>query len=283
MRLLFTLLSLGILAAQDWSGTWKFYANSAGADRAMLVQLRQSGTHITGTIDGTSNSIEGVASGRSLEFTRFLGPNRTPQRYKGYLFQSGAPPTAAGTFSHENEWAYGWYAVRENWSPASATPPLPATPPATAAPAAIPLAGNWSDDANVATVSSDAVNNLIFTNRYGQRSRGRLVNATTVLAIDWEGGLRGTLAANGNTILWANRTVWYRLAGNWSDEGRTATVTHDAANNLTFTNRYGQRSRGRLADATTVIAIDWEGGLRGRLTNQGATIQWANGTDWHRP
>jgi hypothetical protein len=46
----------------------------------------------------------------------------------------------------------------------------------------------------------------------GWRSSGSFANATTVIATEWEGGLRGALQDNGNTIRWANGTVWFRSA-----------------------------------------------------------------------
>ena len=52
----------------------------------------------------------------------------------------------------------------------------------------------------------------MFTNEYGQKSSGSFANATTVIATEWEGGLRGTLQDNGNTIRWANGTAWSRSA-----------------------------------------------------------------------
>jgi hypothetical protein len=72
------------------------------------------------------------------------------------------------------------------------------------------------------------------------------------------------------------------LGGSWSDANQPASIAQDSNNRLVFTNRMGWRSNGKFADAATVIATDWEGGLRGSLQDNGNTIRWANGTVWYR-
>jgi hypothetical protein len=51
-------------------------------------------------------------------------------------------------------------------------------------------------------------------------------------------------------------------------------------NYLTFVNEKGDRSRGVLKNRSEVIALDWEGGLPGTLTNNSRRINWKNGTWW---
>ena len=143
---------------------------------------------------------------------------------------------------------------------------------------------------------------LVFRNHRGNSSKGHFLNSTTVVADDWEGGLRGTLANGGSTIRWANGSSWSRSApagpslpsigGTWSgfdprsaNEGnRTEYLEQDQndRSKLVFRNHRGNVSRGRLLNATTVIADEWEGGLRGTLENNGRTIRWANGSTWSR-
>ena len=152
------------------------------------------------------------------------------------------------------------------------------------------IGGAWTCAGRPTSISQDAGGRLVFTNEYGQKSSGSFANATTVIATDWEGGLRGALQDNGNTIRWANGTAWSRsaasttttLAGAWTSAGRPASISQDAGGRLVFTNEYGQKSSGSFANATTVIATDWEGGLRGALQDNGNTIRWANGTAWSR-
>jgi len=72
------------------------------------------------------------------------------------------------------------------------------------------------------------------------------------------------------------------IGGVWTSAGRPASISQDAGGRLVFTNEYGQKSSGSFANATTVIATEWEGGLRGALQDNGNTIRWANGTAWSR-
>jgi hypothetical protein len=51
-------------------------------------------------------------------------------------------------------------------------------------------------------------------------------------------------------------------------------------NSLTFVNESGNRSRGHFENSTTVVADEWEGGLRGTVSSDG--IRWANNTNWLR-
>ena len=51
-------------------------------------------------------------------------------------------------------------------------------------------------------------------------------------------------------------------------------------NDLVFTNENGQTSRGEFVDSSTIVATDWENGLKGTLSNGGTRIDWANGSWW---
>ena len=168
------------------------------------------------------------------------------------------------------------------------------------------LGGAWTSGGKSASITQDPSdpNRLVFTNEYGSKSSGSFANSTTVIAHDWENGLRGTLTDNGRTIRWANGTAWLRagsstdssstssgssinlpsLGGAWTSGGKSTSITQDPSdsNRLVFTNEYGSKSSGSFANSMTVIAHDWENGLRGTLTDNGQTIRWANGTAWLR-
>ena len=73
------------------------------------------------------------------------------------------------------------------------------------------------------------------------------------------------------------------LEGTWAYKGTVNTISRGSGEPLVFTNYGGSSSRGRFIDASSVVAIDWEGGLRGSLHDGGNTIRWANGTVWFRP
>jgi len=74
------------------------------------------------------------------------------------------------------------------------------------------------------------------------------------------------------------------LAGKWEmggpyNAGKPCRIIQ-ADNYLTFVNENGDRSRGVLKNQAEVIAMDWEGGLSGSLTNKATRINWKNGTWW---
>jgi hypothetical protein len=71
-----------------------------------------------------------------------------------------------------------------------------------------------------------------------------------------------------------------KLAGDWTYNGSLCHV-QQAGSSLTFINERGDKSSGTLiADQPQVIALDWEGGLRGDLTEHAMRINWRNGTTW---
>ena len=85
---------------------------------------------------------------------------------------------------------------------------------------------------------------------------------------------------NSGTIVLPNIAgTWYR-EGDWS---RPASVGQ-SGERLTFTNELKppMSSRGRFLGPREVVAEDWEGGLRGTLSNDGRRISWANGSTWQR-
>jgi hypothetical protein len=60
-------------------------------------------------------------------------------------------------------------------------------------------------------------NSLTFINENGQRSSGWFIDSSTVIANDWDGGLQGTISADGSRIDWANGTWWIRSSAFNSD------------------------------------------------------------------
>jgi hypothetical protein len=75
------------------------------------------------------------------------------------------------------------------------------------------------------------------------------------------------------------------LAGNWKmggpyNVGKPCRVLQEGTD-VTFINEMGDKSDGILiARRSEVIALDWEGGLRGLLTDHDSRISWRNGTFW---
>lgn len=77
-----------------------------------------------------------------------------------------------------------------------------------------------------------------------------------------------------------------RLAGDWKmggpyNVGMTCHI-RQSGKDLTFVNENGNESKGVLESKSEVIALDWEGGLTGRLNKTATRISWRNGTWWIR-
>lgn len=76
------------------------------------------------------------------------------------------------------------------------------------------IAGNWSMGGPYNVGMSCQIiqqgSDLTFINENGDQSSGKFIVDAAVIATDWEGGLEGTLSADGNRIDWANGTWWVR-------------------------------------------------------------------------
>ena len=91
-------------------------------------------------------------------------------------------------------------------------------------------------------------------------------------------------ASSSNAISCDNESP--SLAGNWImggpyNIGMPCIILQDG-NYLTFVNEKSEKSRGVLKNNTEVIALDWEAGLSGILTDKATRINWKNGTWWLR-
>lgn len=53
-------------------------------------------------------------------------------------------------------------------------------------------------------------------------------------------------------------------------------------NSLVFFNENNLQSKGAFKNGSTVIALDWAGGLQAEITNEGNRINWKNNTWWVR-
>lgn len=78
------------------------------------------------------------------------------------------------------------------------------------------LSGTWYDysastgNAGLASSILQDGDKLTFVNSFNNRSDGRFIDAATVIANAWEGGLRARLEDNNRRIVWANGSVWQR-------------------------------------------------------------------------
>lgn len=79
------------------------------------------------------------------------------------------------------------------------------------------------------------------------------------------------------------------IAGSWKAGGPASLVRVGAPcavyreNGLLFLrNERGSVTSASLADQDTIVAHEWQGGLKGYLSDGGKRINWANGTWWIR-
>jgi|APFre7841882654_1041346.scaffolds.fasta_scaffold157969_1 hypothetical protein len=76
------------------------------------------------------------------------------------------------------------------------------------------------------------------------------------------------------------------LSGTWYmrgpiNVGMPCKISQDGST-LNFVNEVGGKSAGKFVDSKTVIATDWENGLRGDISENGTRIDWANNSWWTR-
>src|SRR6266850_1506526 len=74
------------------------------------------------------------------------------------------------------------------------------------------------------------------------------------------------------------------LGGCWNRTGDPDKLCSiiQTGDDLLFVNESNGKSNGRFERDRVVIAIDWEGGLKGTIANNGTRIDWANNTSWER-
>ena len=104
--------------------------------------------------------------------------------------------------------------------------------------------------------------------------------------------VRNILVAAGALIVLAGLVAvgWHffprgpRLAGDWEmggpyNVGMTCHIRQSGAD-LTFVNEKGDESSGAFNSKSEVVALDWEGGLTGKLIKNSTRINWRNETWW---
>ncbi len=78
-----------------------------------------------------------------------------------------------------------------------------------------------------------------------------------------------------------------QIAGRWACIGKCihpggAASIREFPGGIKFFNEAGGVSSGVWFDPETVVAVDWENGLKGDLSEDCNTIVWRNGTTWVR-
>ena len=134
-------------------------------------------------------------------------------------------------------------------------------------------------------------NSIEYINEKNQKSSGKFIDSTTIVASEWENGLKGHITDNGKRINWDNGTWWVRdnpnsIKGTWYMAGSInigmPCSIEVSGNSIEFINEKNQKSSGYFIDSTTVIATDWENGLKGHITDNNKRINWENKSWWTR-
>jgi hypothetical protein len=103
------------------------------------------------------------------------------------------------------------------------------------------LNGNWQMGSRPTAPLCQVIqqgNALTFINEKGEQSSGSFIDASTVVANDWN-GLKGTISADGNRIDWANGSWWVRsstsnLNGNNAEPTTVGPLAGDTWGNPTL-------------------------------------------------
>ncbi|MGA9799280.1 MAG: hypothetical protein WBQ68_09735 [Terriglobales bacterium] len=137
---------------------------------------------------------------------------------------------------------------------------------------------------------------LTFTNENGDTSTGHFIGMSqNVVSADQWNFVQGTLSGDGQTINWSNGTYWTRcsgggghrtpnLDGTWyrsGDRSQRCSI-RQRKGNLQLRNESGQSASGSI-DRRGRVTTNWSGTqITGKLSPDGNTIYWDNGTSWSR-
>ena len=174
----------------------------------------------------------------------------------------------------------------------------------TSAFAQVDLTGEWTAVRNGVVVAKCSIRQtggqleFVIHRNPEERSRGRFLNANTIVASDW--GEQGTIAEGGNLIRWTS-SEWRRanppptntsgtpvsidLTGEWTAVRNGAVLAkcsiRQTGGQLEFIIHRNpeERSRGRFLNANTIVASDW--GDQGVIAEGGNLIRWRN-SEWRR-
>jgi len=228
-----------------WRNNGTSFKGTAGANDRVSIKIDVTGKTGVSYFDYSTNVLVKSSDGRTL-----VAEKATIAKDGGNLSYSanwgpagnGGEVTVSVSIQGGNPESFTYFVsgtVRVSPAP---TPAVAVKPPPPSAPAAQPLpappvaptpqvpfniAGPWTINGRQVMVEQNG-NQLVFTNEFGQRSRGHFTRSHVVVASDWEGGLEGSIgvAVDGNffgpteardrwgaapnQIRWKNGTRWSR-------------------------------------------------------------------------
>jgi hypothetical protein len=174
-------------------------------------------------------------------------------------------------------------------SPWPAAPIGSSAPPASQTGFASALNGQWYHDGKPTSIKVDPDGrHLTIIDENGRRTSGV---ANSPYELDFA-RLKGSVSDGGRRISWNNGTTWTRqphehgsdsgqgqgLSGRWYHDGKPTSVSMSPGGSVTITNEQGQTSSGHIMGGDIVIF----GGPTGRVSSNGRSISWSNGTTWTR-
>lgn len=133
----------------------------------------------------------------------------------GSAAQPGATPVASASLppAIANSTTAAGGGTRESGNPSlpqagTYTPPSPGSS-SSPTPSGSAVLGQWFRGDRSAAIYEQA-GQVYCRNERGEVSRCRVESATQVRALDWQGGLVGTVSADGRVLHWANNSEWTR-------------------------------------------------------------------------
>ncbi len=198
--------------ADDWNLVGDLVGNNRIEWRNNTVWVRSAITSVPllATMWNFNGPTFIAQSGTSLVFTNEFGMTARGTFLSSTQVVAADWGNLVGTLSNSNQlisWANNtaWTAVNGGQSPGGPGEPNPAPNPM--------LAHDWTIGANSLRTTIDQVGDtLLFTNEFGDTSRGAFNSPTVLRALDWQYSdgrqITGTLTSNNTVILWDNNTRW---------------------------------------------------------------------------
>jgi hypothetical protein len=175
----------------------------------------------------------------------------------------------------------------------SSSRPAAATGPAAAGPGfAASLSGQWYHDGRPTSIRVDPDGrNLTIIDENGRRTSGV---ANSPYELDFR-GLKGSVSDGGRLISWNNGTTWTRephkggsdvgpgpgqgISGRWFHDGKPTSVSVSPGGSVTITDEQGKTTIGHMSGNGDIVLSSL---ISGRVSPNGRSISWSNGTTWAR-
>ena len=154
------------------------------------------------------------------------------------------------------------------------------------------LSGQWFHDGRPTSIRVDPDGrNLTIIDENGRRTSGV---ANSPYELDFR-GLKGSVSDGGRRISWNNGTTWTRephkggsdvgpspgqgISGRWFHDGKPTSVSVSPGGSVTITDEQGKTTIGHMSGNGDIVMSSL---ISGRVSPNGRSISWSNGTTWTR-